>query len=82
MAVNAFRPSESDVGIVINWFPTETIRPMEGLDDGGIIVNWFPTETIRPMESMSDGGIIIDYTPGPDDNVEWPIGPIPELWLI
>ena len=41
-------PSESDGGYVIDWFPTETVRPMESLDDGGII----PTETIRPMESL------------------------------
>ena len=33
MAFNAFRPSES-------LFPTETIRPMESLDDGGIVINW------------------------------------------
>jgi hypothetical protein len=31
-----FVPSESDGGI-IEWFPTETVRPMESLDDGGII---------------------------------------------
>jgi len=59
MAVNAFRPSDGDGGIIIDWFPTETTRPMESLDDGGIIIEWFPTETIRPMESLDDGGIII-----------------------
>jgi len=49
MAVNAFRPSESDVGIVINWFPTETIRPMESLDDGGI----GPPRVLRRLFGLS-----------------------------
>src|SRR5262245_16281821 len=32
---------------------TETVRPMESLDDGGIIIiGGFPTETVRPMESL------------------------------
>jgi hypothetical protein len=54
---DAFTPSASDVGFVIDWFPTETIRPTESLHDGGIIIEGgFPTETIRPMESLHDGG--------------------------
>jgi hypothetical protein len=52
-------PSESDGGI-IEWFPTETIRPMESLDDGGIIIiGGFPTETIRPMESIHPFEVLI-----------------------
>ena len=47
-----YGPRESDVGFVIDWFPTETIRPTESLHDGGIVINWFPTETIHPMESV------------------------------
>ena len=27
-----------DGGFIVNWFPTETIRPMESLDDGGIMI--------------------------------------------
>ena len=60
---DAFTPSASDVGFVIDWFPTETIRPTESLHDGGIIIEGgFPTETIRPMESLHDGGIIDGFT--------------------
>ena len=54
-----YGPSESDRGIIIDGFPTETIHPTASLDDVGFVVNWFPTETIRPMESLDDGGIII-----------------------
>ena len=51
--------SESDGGI-IEWFPTETIRPTESLDDGGIIIiGGFPTETIRPMESIHPFEVLI-----------------------
>jgi hypothetical protein len=54
-----FMPSESDGGI-IEWFPTETIRPTESLDDGGIIIiGGFPTETIRPMESIHPFEVLI-----------------------
>jgi hypothetical protein len=54
-----FVPSESDGGI-IEWFPTETVRPMESLDDGGIIIiGGFPTETIRPMESIHPFEVLI-----------------------
>ena len=28
---DAFTPSASDVGFVIDWFPTEAIRPMESV---------------------------------------------------
>ena len=31
MAVNAFRPSDSDGGIIIEWFPMEAIHPFEVL---------------------------------------------------
>ena len=48
-----FMPSESDGGIIIDFFPTETIRPTESGDDGGIIIiGGFPTETIHPFEVL------------------------------
>ena len=59
-AVDPNNPNVDDGGIVIEGgIPTETIRPMESLDDGGIIINWFPTETVTPTESVDDGGMII-----------------------
>ena len=45
--------SESDGGIIIDFFPTETVRPAESGDDGGIIIiGGFPTETIHPFEVL------------------------------
>ncbi len=59
-AVDPNNPNVDDGGIIIEGgIPTETIRPMESLDDGGIIINWFPTETVTPTESVDDGGMII-----------------------
>ena len=59
-AVDPNNPNVDDGGIIIEGgIPTETIRPMESLDDGGIIINWFPTETVTPAESVDDGGMII-----------------------
>jgi hypothetical protein len=50
---------QSDGGS-IEWFPTETVRPMESLDDGGIIIiGGFPTETVRPMESIHPFEVLI-----------------------
>jgi hypothetical protein len=51
--------SESDGGYVIDWFPTETIRPTESGDDGGFVIYGFPTETIRPMESIHPFEVLI-----------------------
>jgi hypothetical protein len=67
---DSFKPTESlsgqfpgaqsdDGGIIIDYFPTETIRPMESLDDGGLVIDWFPTETIRPMESLHSFELLI-----------------------
>ena len=70
---------------------------MESMSDGGIIIiGGFPTETIRiediavdpnnPNTEVDGRDFLVwqrgNATPSPDDNVEWPIGPIPELWLI
>ena len=54
-----FMPSESDGGFIIDWFPTETIRPTESGDDGGFVIYGFPTETIRPMESIHPFEVLI-----------------------
>jgi len=51
--------SGDDGGIVIDWFPTETVSPTASLDDGGFVIYGFPTETVSPTESLDDGGIII-----------------------
>ena len=61
IVIEGSRPMESldDGGIIINWFPTETVTPTESVDDGGMIIYGFPTETVRPADSLDDGGIII-----------------------
>jgi len=59
-AVDPNNPNVDDGGIIIEGgIPTETIRPMESLDDGGFVIDWFPTETVTPTESVDDGGMII-----------------------
>jgi len=46
-------PSDSDGGLVTEWFPTETVRPTESLDDGGIVIEGsIPTETIHLFEVL------------------------------
>ena len=61
IVIEGSRPMESldDGGIIINWFPTETVTPTESVDDGGMIIYGFPTETVSPTASLDDGGIII-----------------------
>ena len=45
--------SQSGSGDVIDWFPTETIRPTESLGDGGIIIiGEIPTESIHLFEVL------------------------------
>ena len=89
---NAFRASESlfptetirpvesmsDGGIIIDFTP--------GPDANWLAEDHLSVDPNNPNTEVDGRDFLIwqrgNATPGPDDNVEWPIGPIPELWLI
>lgn len=52
-----------DRGLVVNWFPTETIRPMESLGDGGIIIDF------RPGSDKGDGSLAEDHVDPSDPSI-------------
>jgi hypothetical protein len=63
-----FLPTETitageDRGLVVNWFPTETFRPMESLGDGGIIIDF------RPGSDKGDGWLAEDHVDPSDPSI-------------
>ena len=53
---------------------------------GGQTFDDFAVDPNNPNTEVDGRDFLVwqrgNAAPSPDDNVEWPIGPIPELWLI